>query len=105
VTGWFTASFTGPGDSRLTVYGSEGAATLESTFGVGATRQLRVETAEGTTTLEGSGRDEVPEEFDYFAHSVLTGTRPEPDGEDGLADVRRMGEVYRDAGLDVPMAG
>jgi xylose dehydrogenase (NAD/NADP) len=104
VSGAFTASFTGPTDTHLTVAGSEGRARLEDAFQVRTDRTLRLETADGNAVFEGVGVDEVREEFDYFAHCVLTNRQPEPDGEDGLADLRAMRAVYRDAGLDVPMA-
>ncbi|MDZ7702519.1 MAG: D-xylose 1-dehydrogenase Gfo6 [Halobacteriales archaeon] len=105
VHGAFTASFTGPTDTRLAVSGSEGRVELVDAFQPRTDRTLRIETAAGAATFEGLGADEVREEFDYFAHCVLTDTTPEPDGGDGLTDVRTMAEVYRDAGLDVPMAG
>lgn len=105
VTGAFSASFAGPTDTHLTVYGSEGQVTLEDAFQPGADRTLRVGTGDGSAVFEGLGADEVREQFDYFAHCVLTDTRPEPDGRDGLVDLRTMAEVYRDAGTGVSMAG
>jgi len=41
--------------------------------------------------------DEVREEFDHFGDCVLTDTRPEPDGEDGLADPRVIEGAYESA--------
>ena len=94
VVGSFSASFTGAGDSTFVVHGTEGTARLENAFVPRRDRTLRVDVGGTTLTLDGAGTNEVREEFDYFAHCVLTGTRPEPDGEDGLADMRVMDAVY-----------
>jgi xylose dehydrogenase (NAD/NADP) len=96
VVGSFSASFTGYADSTLTVLGTEGKLALEDAFVPRRQRRLVVD-RESRTTFEGVGGEEVREEFDYFAHCVLAGTAPEPDGEDGLRDVRVMDAVYESA--------
>jgi xylose dehydrogenase (NAD/NADP) len=103
-TGAFSASFTGPTDTWFGVAGSEGRILVEDAFQPRADRTVRVMTSDGTVRYDGVGTDEVREEFDYFAHCLLTDTRPEPDGRDGLADMRAMAAIYRDAGTAVPMA-
>jgi len=45
----------------------------------------------------GVGGSEVREGFDRFAHAVLAGTTPQPDGEDGLRDRRVVDAGYRTA--------
>ncbi|MDR5672113.1 D-xylose 1-dehydrogenase Gfo6 [Halalkaliarchaeum sp. AArc-GB] len=95
--GNFSASFSGHSNAELSIHGTEGRVTLRNAFGVNADRQLTVETTEGTLDLEGFGRDETVEEFDYFAHCLLTGEEPEPDGHDGLVDVETAMAVYRAA--------
>lgn len=104
VNGAFSASFTGPTATHLTVYGSEAQLAIEDAFQPRAERTVRLTTEDGTATFEGLGLDEVREQFDYFAHCVLTNGRPEPDGRDGLVDLRTMAQIYRTAGVDVPMA-
>ena len=93
VVGSFSASFTGHAHSTLTVLGTEGMVTLEDAFVPRRGRRLDVDRGI-RTTLEGVGGDEVREEFDYFADRVLSGRPPEPDGEDGLRDMRVMDAVY-----------
>ena len=60
-------------------------------------RRLVVETGDKRYEIEGAGGGELREEFDYFAHAVLTGRDIEPDGRDGLADVRLLEQVYESA--------
>ncbi|MEF8780054.1 MAG: D-xylose 1-dehydrogenase Gfo6 [Haloferacaceae archaeon] len=95
--GNFAASFSGHSNATLSVLGTGGRVALENAFGVEADRRLRVETYGRTVELEGFGRDETVEEFDYFAHCLLTGDRPEPDGRDGLVDVETAMAVYEAA--------
>jgi D-xylose 1-dehydrogenase (NADP+, D-xylono-1,4-lactone-forming) len=38
--------------------------------------------------------NEVREQFDYFAVRVQSDHRPEPDGRDGLVDMRAMEAIY-----------
>ncbi|MFB6266648.1 MAG: D-xylose 1-dehydrogenase Gfo6 [Halodesulfurarchaeum sp.] len=90
------ASFNAPPESRLHVVGTEATATIEPVFGAGATRTLRLETDEGEATVTVEG-DEVAAEFDYFANAVLGDLDLEPDGADGLADMRLMDAMYESA--------
>jgi xylose dehydrogenase (NAD/NADP) len=39
----------------------------------------------------------MEEEFEYFAHCLLTGTDPYPDGTHGLVDVETITAVYESA--------
>jgi predicted dehydrogenase len=107
VVGDFTASFSGSAASWLELVGSEGRIRVENAFVPGGDREVTVETAAGTVDISGVGADETREEFDYFAHCLLTGTPPEPDGADGLLDVRVMGAVYESAatGKQVEIGG
>jgi len=96
VVGSFSASFSGHADSSLAVLGTDGKLALEDAFVPRRGRRLVVDRG-ARTTLDGVGGGEVREEFDYFAHCVLVGTAPEPDGEEGLADMRVMDAVYESA--------
>jgi xylose dehydrogenase (NAD/NADP) len=96
VIGNFSASFSGHGSTFLTVIGTDGKIEIENAFGPAGDREVRIETAEGTATFDGLGADETREEFDYFAHAILADAEIEPDGEDGLTDLRVM-EAIQDA--------
>jgi xylose dehydrogenase (NAD/NADP) len=93
-TASFTASFSGHADSRLSVVGESGRVSLSNAFSPGAERRLVVETADARATFDCPVVDEVCEEFDYFAHAVLTDGEMEPDGADGLRDVELMARTY-----------
>lgn len=95
--GDFTASFTGQSASWLELVGTEGRIRIENAFGVDGDRNVTLDTDAATVEFSNWGLDETTEEFDYFAHCLLTGTPPEPDGRDGLTDVQLTGAVYRSA--------
>lgn len=95
--GDFTASFSGQAGTWLELVGENGRIRLENAFVPGGERIVQVETNGGTVDIAGVGADETREEFDYFAHCVLTGTPPEPDGRDGLTDVAITEAVYEAA--------
>ncbi|MFC7177480.1 Gfo/Idh/MocA family protein [Halosegnis marinus] len=96
-TGNFTASFSGHPNADFAVYGSEGVVRLFDAFQPNRGRRLVVETGDGSYEITGAGGGELREEFDYFAHAVLTGSDIGPDGADGLADVWLMDAIYADA--------
>jgi xylose dehydrogenase (NAD/NADP) len=49
------------------------------------------------TEYVGQPVDEVTEEFDYFATCVLTKSTPEPNGVEGVADMRAIEAIYEAA--------
>ena len=93
----FTASFSGHAASTLELRGTDGLVRVENAFTPGGDRQVVVETADGRVEFDGVGADETREEFDYFAHAVLADEPIEPDGHDGLRDVRLMTRIYEAA--------
>ncbi|MFB6135624.1 MAG: D-xylose 1-dehydrogenase Gfo6 [Halobacteriaceae archaeon] len=93
-TGVFTASYRAHVEDRLQVLGTGGQVELENAFYAEAHRTLRVERDGKRWTVEGEGTNEVREEFDYFAHALRNGAPLEPDGEDGLTDMRTIEAVY-----------
>lgn len=95
--GNFSASFSGHPTADYTVYGTEGTVRVYDAFQPNRGRRLAVETDGERFEIEGAGGGELREEFDYFAHAVLTGQDIEPNGADGLADVRLLEQVYESA--------
>jgi xylose dehydrogenase (NAD/NADP) len=100
VVGSFTAGFSGARESYLTVRGTDGRVTLENAFGAGGQRAVTVERPEGTLSVDGPAVDEVREQFDYYADATRSGWSIEPDGADGLTDVRTMAATYEAAAGD-----
>jgi Predicted dehydrogenases and related proteins len=97
VVGNFAATLTGHPNAFLELHGTDGLVRLRDAFQPRRERTLVVETDTGRAVFEDIGRDETREEFDYFAHCLLTDRRPEPDGRDGLVDVEAMLAVYESA--------
>jgi xylose dehydrogenase (NAD/NADP) len=71
--------------------------SISTPFGGMVPQSMVVESGEFRMEYTGHPIDEVEEEFDYFGYCVLTGTEPEPNGEDGLADVRIIDAAYESA--------
>jgi xylose dehydrogenase (NAD/NADP) len=99
VTGSFTAEFDGQPDDRLSIVGDAGRLSIENAFEPRTRRRITVSRGDRSTAVEPGVVDEIREEFEYFAHAVLTDGPIEPDGRDGLTDVRTMAAVL-DAARD-----
>ncbi len=84
-------------ESHLRVVGTEGLLHLERPFFPGRPRELIVERNGGRSHVTFDQRNQMREEFDYFAHCLLTGTEPAPDGDHGIGDVRAIEAVYESA--------
>jgi predicted dehydrogenase len=97
VTASCTASFSAHRESYLHVIGTEGRIHITNAFGSAASREISLERNDMRLELTGPTVNEVIEEFDYFATNVLTGSIPEPDGEDGLMDLRVIEVIYEAA--------
>ncbi|MBZ6494802.1 D-xylose 1-dehydrogenase Gfo6 [Natrinema longum] len=92
-----TASFDAHARSALELVGTQGMIDIESPFGGVVPQEIVVESGDVRMEYTGPTIDEVCEEFDYFGYCVLTGTDPEPDGEDGLADLHAIEAAYESA--------
>ena len=92
-----SASFDAHPHSQLQLVGTDGFITIEAPFAGVVPHNIVVESGEVHVEHTGQPIDEVREEFAYFAYCVLTGTRPEPDGDDGVADLDVIEAAYRSA--------
>jgi xylose dehydrogenase (NAD/NADP) len=97
VTASCTASYRTQQDDYLRIVGTEGQATLHPAFNAEVNPTLTVEVGDERFEYEGEFVNEVAEEFDYFAHCVLTDATPESDGRDGVADMETVEAVYESA--------
>ena len=66
-------------------------------FGGDVSQQIIVEHGNTETGYTGSPVDEVREEFDYFAHSILVQGEGETNDSDGLTDMRIIEAAYESA--------
>ncbi|MWV38368.1 D-xylose 1-dehydrogenase Gfo6 [Natrialba sp. INN-245] len=92
-----TASLDAHAASRLQLVGTDGRISIASPFGGVVPHEMVVESGDMRMEYTGPPVDEVREEFDYFGYCVLTGTEPEPDGIDGLTDLRVIEATYESA--------
>ncbi|WP_224336466.1 D-xylose 1-dehydrogenase Gfo6 [Haloprofundus halobius] len=98
VTASFTAGFSGYPKSHLSVRGTDGHVELpDSAFGTEDPRRVAVSRGDVRAVVDGPETSEIREEFDYFAHAVLTGDDIGPDGEEGLRDVQVTAATYEAA--------
>ncbi len=84
------SSYAAAFENHLTVVGTDGLVRIENAYADLEPRTVVLERDGRTVTHENLQANELTEQFDYFAHHVLTGDRPEPDGRDGLLDVEAM---------------
>ena len=100
VTASCTASFNAQKTSQLQVLGTDGQIWITAPFGGEVPQDVLVECGEVRTEYTGEPVDEVIEEFDYFAHCIITGETPEPDGYDGLTDLEIIEAIYGAAEME-----
>lgn len=84
-------------ESHLRVVGTEGQLLLDGPFFPDGQCELLVERDDARSRVSFDRRDQMTEEFDYFAHCLLTDTDPAPDGEHGLVDIRTIEAAYESA--------
>jgi xylose dehydrogenase (NAD/NADP) len=92
-----TASFNAHASSQIRLVGTGGMVSIHAPFGGVVPQNMVVERGDFSMEYTGHPVDEVEEEFDYFGYCVLTGTEPEPDGADGVADLRAIEAAYESA--------
>ena len=81
----------------LKVVGTEGELIVEPAFRGDAYRGFALEVGDSRMDVEYDRKDQMREEFDYFAHQLRTGGEIHPDGRHGLVDVETIDAVYESA--------
>lgn len=89
-----TASQNAQMASHIEVIGTEGRVRVEPAFYPWDDRALTLQRGETTVDVEFEQVDQMEEEFEYFAHCLLTGEKPHPDGEHALRDIEAIKAVY-----------
>ena len=92
-----TASKSATTASHVRVTGTEGTVRVEPAFYPWNDRRLHVSHGGSDVEIAFDQVDQMEEEFEYFAHCLLTGTDPYPDGTHGLVDVETITAVYESA--------
>ncbi|MFC6875327.1 D-xylose 1-dehydrogenase Gfo6 [Halobellus marinus] len=80
--------------SHFRVTGTEGEVVIEPAFYNSQDRGFRISVGGERYDVDFPQVDQMTEEFDYFAHCLLTGTEPYPDAEHGFVDMLTMEAVY-----------
>jgi xylose dehydrogenase (NAD/NADP) len=91
-----TASQNGYDDTRLQLTGTEGRIELRPAFhGECSLHLARDDRSVSIEQDEFGAKEEMREEFDYFADRVLGGAEIYPDGNHGLTDMRIVRAIHR----------
>jgi len=91
------SSYGSASTSRLFVSGTKGTVELTNIFNPAADRTVELSRFGQSVRYEDLRGNEMTEQFDYFAHCLLTGTEPAPDGEEGAHDVAALAAVQDSA--------
>jgi xylose dehydrogenase (NAD/NADP) len=85
------------GSGLFKVVGTEGQVSIEPVFAGQAHRGFALEIGKTSAEVDYEERDQMLEEFDYFAHQLRTDGDIYPDGRHGLVDIEAMAAIYESA--------
>ena len=102
----FVASFGAAEVDSYRVVGSKGDIELDPGFKFDFAMKMRLRTGGKTEEITFPQIDQFGAQVAYFSDCIATGTRPEADGEEGLADMRALIAIEAAArtGLPQPIA-
>jgi predicted dehydrogenase len=86
----FQCSFGVHDSDTYTVTGSSGQIVLQNAYRFNIERKMEITRGGKTETLIFPAHDDFSGQTAYFSDCILSKKRPEPDGEDGLADMMVM---------------
>ena len=86
----FTISFESGETDMYRVIGTTGEITVQPGYRFETTPGIRITHGESVEEVPVSDSDHFGGQVAYFSDCILNSERPEPDGEEGLADVRAM---------------
>ena len=90
----FNVSFGATSASTYQLVGTEGSVRLDNAYDYKGKMTLEVQAQGKTKKRTLPERDQIGPELLYFSQCVLEGRNPEPDGREGLADVRIIAALY-----------
>jgi glucose-fructose oxidoreductase len=93
----FVVSFGASDTSRLMVVGEKGRLVMEPAYEYAEPLEYRIENEHGDHRRRFDKHDQFGAQIFYFSECILTGARPEPDGAEGLADVRIVRALHESA--------
>lgn len=84
----FTVSYVAPSVDTLTLYGTEGSLRFTPAYGMGKPKAYELTKDDASTTKTFPATDHFGGEVKAFSDHILQNTAPEPDGQEGLRDLR-----------------
>ncbi|MGH7137593.1 MAG: Gfo/Idh/MocA family protein, partial [Pirellulales bacterium] len=99
----FTTSFGATDIDGYQLMGSKGRLRLDPAYDFNAKLKLTTQIEGASKQQNFSKRDHVAAELVYFSDCILNDKTPEPDGWEGLADVRVVRALYRSADEGTPV--
>lgn len=93
----FITSFGAADVGRYQVVGTKGSVTLDPAYEFAGALDQEVRVGDKKTKQHFSKRDQIAPEILYFSDCILKNKKPEPSGEEGLADVRIIEALYESA--------
>ena len=91
----FTVSYYANTVGQLTIAGTKGSITLDPAFGFGEELQQYRRAGEDKDHENFKATNQFGGEMKYFSQCILEDRAPEPDGEEGLADLRVIEGIVR----------
>jgi len=93
----FTCSFGAADVGRYSLIGTKGGLTADPAYEYVSTLKQKIKIGEKTITRKFPKRDQFAAELVYFSDCILKNKEPEPNGLEGLADVRVVRAAYESA--------
>jgi glucose-fructose oxidoreductase len=93
----FTCSFGAADVGRYSLIGTKGVLTADPAYEYVSTLKQQIKIGEKTITKKFPTRDQFAAELVYFSDCILKNREPEPNGLEGLADVRVVRAAYESA--------
>jgi len=90
----FTCSFGAHAVSTLQLVGDEGEIRMDNAFNFSGDRRFRLAGADREEDRVFAQTDQFGPQLLYFSDCILEGRDPEPDGEEGLVDIRIIRAFY-----------
>jgi predicted dehydrogenase len=91
----FIVSYAGNSIDSYTLVGSEANVVVSPGFTYGQSLEYQLKTGEDKKNETFKSTDQFGGELKYFSDCILNGLEPEPDGEEGLLDVRVVEAITR----------
>ena len=99
----FTTSFATEDVSHYRLVGTEGSLAMDPAYSYAGELRQEVTIDGKTRTKSWPQRDQFAPELAHFSESIMTGADPEPNGREGLADIRIIEALYRSADTGAPV--